>query len=104
MFNSIYSKIVRCFSNVILGTCDITGSLGEGHIYIINKILRDQDNQVILLDEWNASLDEYNVHKINEQLNSLSSHKLIVEVRHKNQIKQGSLQFIKTTAYEYEKW
>ncbi len=41
------------------------------------------DNKYLLLDEWDANLDQENILKINEILNKISKEKVIVEVRHR---------------------
>ncbi|QLY23811.1 hypothetical protein [Bdellovibrio sp. KM01] len=41
------------------------------------------DNKHLLLDEWDANLDQENILKINELLNRISKDKVIIEVRHR---------------------
>lgn len=41
------------------------------------------NNKHLLLDEWDANLDQENILKINELLNKISKEKVIIEVRHR---------------------
>jgi energy-coupling factor transporter ATP-binding protein EcfA2 len=41
------------------------------------------DNKHLLLDEWDANLDQENILKINDLLNRISKDKVIIEVRHR---------------------
>ncbi|QDK45564.1 hypothetical protein DOM22_10590 [Bdellovibrio sp. ZAP7] len=41
------------------------------------------DNKHLLLDEWDANLDQENIFRINDLLNRISKDKVIIEVRHR---------------------
>lgn len=52
------------------------------------KILSEGENlpKIILLDEWDAHLDDKNIRTLNEKINNLSKNSTIVEVRHRQQM------------------
>lgn len=58
---------------------DSTGNNLLRHI----EHIANMDVSHILLDEWDANLDQVNIQKINTLLNSISKSKVIVEVRHR---------------------
>ncbi|MCH7306644.1 hypothetical protein MMO38_00585 [Acinetobacter sp. NIPH 1852] len=57
-------------------------STGQKMLFILNKI-RNIDEKIILLDEWDANLDEGNTRTINNLLDEISTSKIIIEIRHK---------------------
>lgn len=56
-----------------------TGERAVGHLLEISK---HPEAKYLLLDEWDANLDASNTNAINDLLQSLSQHKVIVEIRH----------------------
>lgn len=48
----------------------------------IIKIVKDTHEKYLLLDEWDANLDEIKKKEIDDMLNILSQNKVIVEIRH----------------------
>lgn len=48
------------------------------------EFVRQQDTPILLLDEWDANLDADNRARLEQELNSISQGKLIIEVRHRN--------------------
>ncbi len=47
------------------------------------EFIKNQDVQVLLLDEWDANLDPVNIDKVHRQLDEISKNKLVIEVRHR---------------------
>ncbi|WP_413293871.1 hypothetical protein ACLSU7_02110 [Bdellovibrio sp. HCB185ZH] len=58
------------------------GSTGQKMLKYI-EYASSLDTKHLLLDEWDANLDQENILKINELLNKISKDKVIVEVRHR---------------------
>jgi len=64
-------------------------STGEKMIENLNEIIKnvsDTETIILLLDEWNANLDNTNVNKLNEIIEQLSKKYCIFEVLHKPSI------------------
>lgn len=57
-------------------------STGENLIDYI-KFLETAPEKVILLDEWDANLDDTNLLRLEEQIQNLSKTRLVIEVRHR---------------------
>jgi len=68
--------------DIVLGIETLNGSIGEKHRCILLEILKNSNNNLLLLDEWDASLDQFNTKDIDQQLNELALIKTIFEVRH----------------------
>lgn len=47
------------------------------------KLIEKSEANVVLLDEWDANLDEANLHLVDKFITSLSQHKVVIEVRHR---------------------
>ncbi len=58
-------------------------SQGERMLAQINEFVSKSDEEIYLLDEWDANLDEINKQKITKLLDTLSKTKVIVEIRHR---------------------
>lgn len=59
--------------------CESTGEKILKHL----EFIKNQDVKVLLLDEWDANLDQANIDKIHKQLEEISQDKLVIEVRHR---------------------
>lgn len=58
-------------------------SSGERLVAQLTEIFQIEEIHFLLLDEWDANLDKENVKQIDEILSSLSTTKVIIEVRHR---------------------
>lgn len=58
------------------------GSTGQGIMEVLLKIINGKSATHILLDEWDANLDKYNVGLLNDILEGESKKRVIVEIRH----------------------
>lgn len=58
-------------------------STGEKIIAQLIDIIDNADIEVILLDEWDANLDQTNIDRISKLIDKLSGNKCIIEVRHR---------------------
>lgn len=67
---------------ISLGNDLSLGSTGQNQMHQIESSL-NSDSFIILLDEWDSNLDEYNVNKVNSMISEASKSKVIIEVRHK---------------------
>ena len=64
------------------------GSSGEITRRQIEEALTDQSIKVLLLDEWDANLDTVNTKMLDEKIQSLTSNKIVIEVRHKSRYQE----------------
>lgn len=55
---------------------------GQRAVYISQRLSSADEYRSIVLDEWDANLDEANAITINKHINCLAENKLVVEVRH----------------------
>ncbi|MEK2687548.1 ATP-binding cassette domain-containing protein [Bdellovibrio sp. GT3] len=58
------------------------GSTGQNILQHLKHIAQ-MNEKIILLDEWDANLDEENIEKINTLINEIAKEKVVVEVRHR---------------------
>ena len=58
------------------------GSTGQQLIKQIQEIRRDDQSNIVMLDEWDAHLDRHNTQIIDRYLDELAQKKLVIEVRH----------------------
>lgn len=72
--NYLPAKHSLCFD-------DETGSTGQKHMHEL-LALGQGDAMILLLDEWDANLDNVNQAQLDTWLDELAKHKLIIEVRH----------------------
>ncbi|MHA6853159.1 ATP-binding cassette domain-containing protein [Ralstonia pseudosolanacearum] len=78
----------RCFlmptnqANLAWEGVDETRSTGQQMISSLREVVSIEDVKYILLDEWDANLDQGNATGIDVVLDELASTKVIVEVRH----------------------
>lgn len=61
---------------------EVSGSSGEQMLRHIHY-LKNESEQILLLDEWDANLDRNNLLKTEDSLNELAQSKVILEVRHR---------------------
>lgn len=61
---------------------ELIASSGEHQMRQMELLLSHEVN-IFLLDEWDANLDASNVTRLNEQLDALAQHTLVIEIRHK---------------------
>ena len=61
------------------------GSTGQKQLYQMASLL-NSNSRIILLDEWDANLDESNMKNIDNMLSALAEHNIIIEIRHKRMI------------------
>ncbi|WP_413585185.1 hypothetical protein [Bdellovibrio sp. HCB274] len=59
-----------------------TRSSGENLLAHI-EVLAKSPEEIILLDEWDANLDEENLNLVNTRINEISQTKTVIEVRHR---------------------
>jgi ABC-type transport system involved in cytochrome bd biosynthesis fused ATPase/permease subunit len=65
-------------------TVDTSGaSTGESLRRRLEEMQNNVDAEVLLLDEWDANLDEFNQQRLSELIEQVSQKKLVVEVRHR---------------------
>ncbi|VEG12532.1 cytochrome c biogenesis protein CcmA [Moraxella cuniculi] len=57
-------------------------STGQEQLLRLTELIHDPQNTILLLDEWDANLDDYHITVLNQQLVALAKDKLIIEVRH----------------------
>ncbi|WP_048993326.1 ABC transporter ATP-binding protein [Klebsiella pneumoniae] len=65
-----------------IGDDSLSGSTGQKQLHQL-ELLSGMKNRVIFLDEWDANLDTLNTSEMDNRLNALSIHNLIIEIRHK---------------------
>lgn len=58
-------------------------STGQTQLEHLRNSFSNSRVSIILLDEWDANLDEYNISIINNLIEHYSKDKLIIEVRHR---------------------
>jgi len=68
--------------NIQVGKENNSGSTGQKQLYQMASLLNSH-SRIILLDEWDANLDESNMISINSMLSALAENNIIIEVRHK---------------------
>ncbi|MCY1550257.1 hypothetical protein D9M68_864960 [compost metagenome] len=61
---------------------EAAASSGELQCRQISMLLQ-QDVALLLLDEWDANLDDANCNRIDAQISASASRRLVVEVRHR---------------------
>lgn len=57
-------------------------STGQSAKKILHELLDHLDNPVVLLDEWDANLDQENVNNLSKLINRLSTDRFVIESRH----------------------
>ncbi len=77
--NSFY---LPSLPSLAISDIDMIESSGENLLRHIDY-LRLGSDQILLLDEWDANLDELNIHRTEVLLNELAKDKIIIEVRHR---------------------
>ncbi|MDR3624826.1 MAG: ABC transporter ATP-binding protein [Chlamydiales bacterium] len=63
---------------------DQSASSGEMLKHQLLEIRNNVDVKVLLLDEWDANLDEGNQQEVSSVIDELSKERLVIEVRHRN--------------------
>ena len=58
-------------------------STGERLVLQLDNIKKEIDARVILLDEWDANLDNVNIEKISKMIDEISKTKCVIEVTHR---------------------
>jgi len=71
--------------NIQVGKDTNSGSTGQKQLYQMASLL-NSDSRIILLDEWDANLDESNMKNIDNMLSALAENNIIIEIRHKRMI------------------
>lgn len=61
-----------------------TRSTGEQFTAQIDEISQALNEQIFLLDEWDANLDEHNMQRISDRIDRLAENNIIIEVRHRS--------------------
>ncbi|EFU76533.1 hypothetical protein HMPREF0381_1530 [Lachnoanaerobaculum saburreum DSM 3986] len=59
-------------------------SSGEEVVIKLENILNKVYVKYLLLDEWDANLDKHNISILSSKIDDVAKHKLIIEVRHRN--------------------
>lgn len=57
-------------------------SKGQKIVSILNEIKESDIKKVIILDEWDANLDDKNVYRLNQCIDKFSQNTVVIEVRH----------------------
>lgn len=66
-------------------TCEHEYSTGQRIVTEIQDVVNNANVSVILLDEWDANLDEANIEKLSALIDTISKTKTVIEVRHRAQ-------------------
>jgi len=62
----------------------ISNSSGKTMLTILESIVDQKDIEVLLLDEWDANLDDSNINQIDKELSELAQRVSVVEIRHRD--------------------
>ncbi len=71
--------------NIQIGQETHPGSTGQKQLYQMASLL-NSNSRIILLDEWDANLDESNMKNIDDMLSALAKNNIIIEIRHKRMV------------------
>jgi ABC-type multidrug transport system fused ATPase/permease subunit len=74
--------------NLAITESETSGSSGEKLLRHIDY-LRAGEDQILLLDEWDANLDSANLLRTEQVLDELAKSKVIIEVRHRGEIRKN---------------
>lgn len=74
----------QCLNLYFDGSDSDSKSSGEEAVIKLENILNKVYVKYLLLDEWDANLDKYNISILSSKINDVAKHKLIIEVRHRN--------------------
>jgi ABC-type multidrug transport system fused ATPase/permease subunit len=77
-----YPDAVLLGPEIELGLLDAQGSTGQKQTKAIVEALASAA-PIVLLDEWDANLDQKNMLLIDDAIHNLSKEKIVIEVRHK---------------------
>lgn len=65
----------------------LNSSLSTGELVLLHleEIFKNVKYQILLLDEWDANLDVFNIEKIDDLIDKISEKKCVIEIRHRNE-------------------
>ena len=78
-----FSEAILVSAEADIAVTSYSNSLGEKQVKKIEEIF-SQPNEIYLLDEWDANLDQPNCTKIDSMIDNIKNQSLILEVRHIN--------------------
>ena len=60
-------------------------SQGEKAMFILNEVHQNETSKILLLDEWDANLDNLNKKKVSGQIDLIASGRVVIEIRHRSE-------------------